>query len=86
MASWEIPKPPAPKKPSSSALANASADVKSPPADPAPADKMMKDVEKIDIEEAGKHFDGNCLDKKQLKEIEEIGCKARFMDILQNFD
>lgn len=61
-----VPKPPAPpKKPSSSALANAAGSVSAPDPEVNPITSMVEAASKTDIKEAGKAFNGNCLDKEE---------------------
>lgn len=81
-----VPKPPAPPKPSSSALANAAAKVTPPPKDKTPIQLATDAANKIDIKEAGISFDGTCLGKDEYKEIKSISCNAKFMDVLSHYD
>lgn len=83
-AIFEISKPPAPAKPSSSALANANAAVEPPAEEKTPIQKIAEIVGEIDMKAAGVSFDGKCLPKDS--EIFKVGCDSKFLDEAAKFD
>lgn len=77
-----VPKPPSPPKPSGSALANAAAAVSAPAPDKTPVQQKNEAALAINLKEAGKHFNGMCLEKDDLESIKSVSCNAKFLSIL----
>jgi len=80
-----VPKPPAPKKPVASALAAAAAVIPTAPI-LTPVQIAMQEASKVDLKDAGKHFDGSCLPLDIYKKIKTASCKMNFSHLLDNFD
>lgn len=80
-----VPKPPAPKKPDSSALAAAAAVIPTTPPI-TPLQFAMDEAAKINIKDAGVHFNGECLPSKNVKEIKSVSCKMNFSNLFDIFD
>jgi len=46
----------------------------------------MDEAAKINIKDAGVHFNGECLPSKSVKEIKSVSCKMNFSNLFDIFD